>query len=51
MMDRLAATKDATTDENVKVVHTLVMYDRRQDLQSIAREVDISFVAKPSILT
>ena len=28
--------KDATTDENVKVVHILAMCDRRRDLQSIA---------------
>ena len=28
--------KDATTDENVKVVHTLVMCDWRRDLRSIA---------------
>ena len=28
--------KDATADENAKVVHTLVMCDRRRKLQSIA---------------
>ena len=28
--------KDAPADENVKVVHTLVMCDRRRDLRSIA---------------
>ena len=33
--------KDATDDENVKVVHTLVMCDRRRDLGSIASEVGI----------
>ena len=43
--------KDATTDVNVKVVHTLVMCDRRQDLQSIASKVGISFGAVQSILT
>ena len=43
--------KDATTDENVKVLHTLVMGDRRRDLQSIANEVSISFGAVQSILT
>ena len=37
--------KDATADENVKVVHTLVMCDRRRDLRSIASEVGISFGA------
>ena len=35
--------KDSTADENVKVLHTLVMCDRRQDLQSIASKVGISF--------
>ena len=35
--------KDATADENVKVVHTLVMFDRRRDLRSIASEVGIRF--------
>ena len=43
--------KDATTDEKVKVVHTLVMCDRRQDLGSVASEVGISFGAVQSILT
>ena len=33
---RSSRPKDATTDENVKVVHTLVMCDRRRDLQIIA---------------
>ena len=28
--------KDATADENVKAVHTLVMCDRRRDMRSIA---------------
>ena len=40
---RSAYPKDATTDANVKVVHTLVMCDRRRDLRSIASEVGISF--------
>ena len=38
-------------DENVKVMHTLVMCDKRRDLQSIASEVGISFGAVQSILT
>ena len=29
---RSSRPKDATADENVKVVHTLVMCDRRRDL-------------------
>ena len=43
--------KDATTDENVEIVHNLVMCDRRRDLRSIASEVDISFGAGQTILT
>ena len=48
---RSSFPKDATTDENVKIVHTLVMCDMRQDLRSIASEVCISFRAVQSILT
>ena len=33
---RSSRPKDAATDENVKVVHTLVMCDRRRGLQIIA---------------
>ena len=31
MMDGLAP-KDATADESVKAMHTLVMYDRRREI-------------------
>ena len=48
---RSGRPNDATADENVNVVHTLVMCDRRRDLQSIASEVGISFGAVQSILT
>ena len=48
---RSSRPKGATTDENVKVVHTLVMCDRRQDLRSIACEVGIRFGTVQSILT
>ena len=34
--------KDATADENVRFVHTLVMCDRRLDLRNIASEVDLT---------
>ena len=52
MMDWSGLQKDATADENVKVVHTLAMCDRRRDLQSIASEVSIiSFWVVQSILT
>ena len=43
--------KDATADESVKVVHTLVMCDRRRDLRNIASEVGISFGTVQSIPT
>ena len=50
-MEGLSATKDATIDKNVKVVHTLVLCGRRRDVQSIASEVGNSFGAVQSILT
>ena len=43
--------KDAANDETVKVVHTLVMCDRRRDLRNIASEVDIHLWAVQTILT
>ena len=43
--------KDVSTDENVEIIHNLVMCDRRRDLQSIASEVDISFGVVQTILT
>ena len=43
--------KYATTDENVKVLHTLIICDRKRDLQSIASKVGTSFGAVESILT
>ena len=46
MMDGLT-----TADENVKVVHTLVICDKRRDLQSIVSEVGIRFGAVLSTLT
>ena len=48
---RSGRPKDATADENVKVVHTLVMCGRRRDLRSIASEMGISFGTVQSILT
>ena len=48
---RSGRPKYATSDENVKFVHTLVMCDRRRDLRSIASEVGISFGTVQSILT
>ena len=46
---RYGRPKDATADENVKVMHTLVKCDRR-DMQSIASEIGISFGTVRSIL-
>ena len=44
--------KDATADETVKVVHTVVMSDRRRDLRSIASVVKKrNFGTVQSILT
>ena len=48
---RSGCPKDAAADVNVKVVHTLVMCDRRRDLRSIASEAGISFGAVQSILS
>ena len=48
---RCGCPKDANADENVKVVHILVMCDRSRDKRSIASEVAISFGAVQSILT
>ena len=48
---RSCRPKDTTADRNVKVVHTLVMCERRRDLRSVANEVSISFGAVQSILT
>ena len=49
--ERSGRPKDATTDENLEIVHSLVMCDRRRDLRSIASEVGISFGAVQTILT
>ena len=40
---RSGRPKVATTDKNVKFVHTLLMFEWRRDLRSIASEVDIGF--------
>ena len=47
---RSGRSNDATADEKFKVVHTLVMCDRRLDLRSIASEVGINSGAVQSIL-
>ena len=42
MMNGLGCSKEATTDENVEIVHSLVMCDRRRNLRYIASYVGIS---------
>ena len=51
MMKQSGYPKEATTDENVEIVHSLVMCDRRRNLQDIASKVGISFGTVQSILT
>ena len=48
---RSGHSKDSTTDENVEIVHNLVMCGRGRDLRSKAIEVGISFGAVQTILT
>ena len=48
---RSGRNKDATAHQNVKVVHTLAMCDRKRDLRSIASEVGIRLGAVKFILT
>ena len=43
--------KEATTDEKIELVHSLIMCDRRRSLHDIARQIGISFGAVQSILT
>ena len=51
MMNGLGAPKEGTTNENLEVVHSLVICDRRPNQRDIASEVGISFGAVQSILT
>ena len=48
---RSVRSKDATTDENVEIVHNMAMCDRRRDLRSLAREVGVRFGVVQTILT
>ena len=43
--------KEASTEENVEYVLSLIMCDRRKSLRDIARQNGISLVAVQSILT
>ena len=42
--------KGATSDENIELVHRVIVYDRRRSLHDIARQIGLSFGAE-SILT
>ena len=42
---------EATTNENVELVHSLIICDRRRSLRDWARQIAISFGAVQSILT
>ena len=43
--------KEATIDENVEHVHSLIMCDRRRSLRDIGKQIGVSFGAVQSILT
>ena len=47
---RSGCPKDAIADENVEVVNTPIMCDRRRDLRRIGSEVGIRFGTVQSIL-
>ena len=49
--DRSGRLKEATTDENVDFVHSLIKYNRRRCPRDIARQTGIGFLAVQSILT
>ena len=42
--------KEATTDENVEIVPSLIMCDRRRSLRDIAKQIGISYGVLQSIL-
>ena len=48
--ERSGRPKEATTDENVEIVHSMVMCYIRRNLRDIASEVELSFGAVQSIL-
>ena len=41
--ERSGRPKDASTDENVEIVHRLIICDRRRSLRDIAKRISISF--------
>ena len=49
--ERSGHPKVATTDENVELIHSLIMCDRRRRLHDITRQISIRFGAVQCILT
>ena len=45
MEDYELGAQEAATDENVELVHSLIMCDRKRNLPDIARQIGISFGA------
>ena len=48
MYERSGRPKAATSGENVELVHSLIMYNGRNNLRDIARQIDIGFWAVQS---
>ena len=48
---RSGRPKDASTEENFELVHSLIMCDRRRRLRDIARQTGIRTVTVQSLLT
>ena len=49
--ERSRRCKEAPTDENVQLVHSLIVCDRRRSLCDIDRQISIRFEAAQSTLT
>ena len=49
--ERSGRHKEAATDENVELVYSLIMCDRRRSLHDNATQIGVSFGAVQSILT
>ena len=41
--ERSGRPKEATADENVELMHSLIMCDRRRSLRDTARQIGISY--------
>ena len=49
--ERSGRPNEATKNENVELLHSLIMFDRRRSLRDIARQIGISFGTVQSVLT